>query len=72
MKSYAHFREFDLNPLNADEIRNIIKNKKAIYNLNVDKTKNKFDLSQNLSVSNIKELPKYISENHDKFKEWIV
>jgi beta-1,4-mannosyl-glycoprotein beta-1,4-N-acetylglucosaminyltransferase len=71
MKSYAHFREFDLNPLSADEIRNVIKNKKAIYNLNVDKTKNKFDLSQNLSVSHIKELPKYISENYDKFKEWI-
>ena len=72
MKSYAHFREFDLNPLSADEIRNIIKNKKAVYNLNVDKTKNKFDLSQNLSVASIKELPKYISENKEKYKDWIV
>ena len=72
MKSYAHFREFDLNPLSADEIRNIIKNKKAVYNLNVDKTENKFDLSQNLSVANIMELPNYIYKNKEKYKDWIV
>ncbi len=71
MKSYAHFREFDLNPLSADEIKNIIKNKKAVYNLKADKTENKFDLSQNLSISSINELPKYIFENQEKFKEWI-
>ena len=72
MKSYAHFREFDLNPLSADEIRNVIKNKKAFYNLNVDKTKNKFDLTQNLSVADIKELPNYVYENKEKYKDWIV
>ena len=72
MKSYAHYREFESNPFTAEELRNIIKNKKILYNLDVDKTKNKFDLSQNLTVSSIKELPQHISENQEKYKEWIV
>ena len=71
MKSYAHFREFDVNPLTASEIKKIIDNKKAIYNLNVDKTKNKFDLSEDLIVSDVKELPSYVFENIKKYKEWI-
>ena len=71
MKSYAHFREFDVNPMTASEIKEIIDNKKAIYNLNVDKTKNKFDLSEDLIVSDVKELPAYVFENIKKYKEWI-
>jgi beta-1,4-mannosyl-glycoprotein beta-1,4-N-acetylglucosaminyltransferase len=72
MKSYAHFREFDLNPFSVDKIKEIIENKKALYNLNVDKTKNKFDLSQDLTVSDIKELPSYVFKNIQKYKDWIV
>ena len=71
MKSYAHYREFDLNPFTADDFRNIIKNKKILYNLNVDKTKNKFDLSQDLIVSSVNELPSYIVENQEKYKNWL-
>ena len=72
MKSYSHFREFDLNPLSADKINDIIKNKKAIYNLNVDKRQNKFDFTQELIVSDKKELPSYVYENIEKYKDWIV
>ena len=43
LKSYLHHREFDENPLNINQISEIIKNKKAIYNLNVDKSENKFE-----------------------------
>ena len=71
MKSYSHFREYDLNPIGAKKISEIIKNRKAIYNLNVDQKQNKFDFSQNLIVSNVDELPKYISENLEKYKDWI-
>ena len=71
MKSYSHFREYDLNPIGAKKISEIIKNRKAIYNLNVDQKQNKFDFSQDLIVSNVDELPKYISENLEKYKDWI-
>ena len=41
LKSYLHHREFDVNPISLDEIKNIIKNKQAIYDLKVDKKVNK-------------------------------
>ena len=71
MKSYSHFREYDLNPIGVEKIKEIIKNKKAIYNFNVDQRENKFDFSQSLTVSNIKELPNYVIENPEKYKDWL-
>ena len=41
LKSYLHHREFDEQSLSVEEIQNIIENKKAIYDLKVDKRVNK-------------------------------
>ena len=71
MESYSHFREYQLNPIGAEQIKKIIKEKKAIYNLNVDKTKNKFDFSHKLVVSDIAELPNVIKDNFNLYKDWI-
>jgi len=71
LKSYLHHREFDLNPLSTEQIQNIIENKKAIYNLNVDKRLNKIGDGVDLEKIEIKNLPKYINENIDKYKEWL-
>lgn len=72
MKTYAHHREYEVNPVNAEKIKEIIKERKAIYNLGVDKRENKFDLSQKLMVADIAELPSYIAKNIEKYKDWIV
>ena len=72
MKTYLHHREYELNPLGEDKIKKIIKERKAIYNLNVDQRQNKFDLSQQLTVTDISELPSYIIKNNKKYKDWIV
>ena len=71
MESYSHFREYQLNPIGVEQIKKIIKEKKAIYNLNVDKTKNKFDFSHKLVVSDIAELPNVIKDNFNLYKDWI-
>ena len=70
-KSYLHHREFDVNPLTVNQINEIIKNKKAIYNLNVDKSKNKFENGNKLKKFGFNKLPTYIQENKDNLKEWI-
>ena len=70
-KSYLHHREFDINPLTVNQINEIIKNKKAIYNLNVDKSKNKFENGSKLEKFGLNKLPIYIQENKNKLKEWI-
>jgi len=71
LSSYLHHREFDLNPLSSSEIEELIKNKKAIYDLNADKRSQKFGNGIELENYDIKKLPNYIYKNLDKFKDWI-
>ena len=71
LSSYLHHREFDLNPLSTSEIDELIKSKKAIYDLNADKRSQKFGNGIELENYDIKKLPNYIYKNLDKFKDWI-
>jgi beta-1,4-mannosyl-glycoprotein beta-1,4-N-acetylglucosaminyltransferase len=71
LKSYLHHREFDINPMTTKEIENIMKNKQAIYDLTVDKNVNKIGNGNRLEKFPIIELPKYIQNNFEKFKNWI-
>ena len=71
LKSYAHHREYDLNSLGIQKIKNKIQNKESIYDLNVDMRKSKFEGGQKLSVLGTNELPIYIQNNLDKFKQWL-
>ena len=71
LRSYLHHREFDANPLSTDEIDKIIKKKKAIYDLTVDKTTNKIGNGSKLEKFEFKKLPDYIQMNQNNLKEWI-
>ncbi len=71
LRSYLHHREFDENPLSINEIDKIIKDKKAIYDLSVDKTVNKIGDGNKLEKFEFKKLPIYIQANKDNYKEWI-
>ena len=71
LKSYLHHREFDINPLETEEIENIIKKKQAIYDLRVDKRVNKVGNGVILENFNIEKLPNYIQKNLAKYKEWM-
>ena len=71
LKSYLHHREFDENPLTVSQIDKIIKDKRAIYDLNVDKTVNKIGNGNDLKKFDINKLPIYIQKNLNTFKEWI-
>ena len=71
LKSYLHHREFDVSPLTVNQIDEIIKNKKAIYNLNVDQRVSKIGNGNQLKKFELNKLPKYIQINKNNFKEWI-
>jgi beta-1,4-mannosyl-glycoprotein beta-1,4-N-acetylglucosaminyltransferase len=71
LKSYLHHREFDAKPLTLEQIDGIIKDKKAIYDLTVDKTTNKIGNGNKLEKFELKKLPIYIQTNQDNYKEWI-
>ena len=71
LKSYLHHREFDLEPLSANQIEEIINNKQAIYDLKLDKRINKIGVGSKLKKFELKKLPIYIQENKNKYNEWI-
>jgi len=71
LKSYLHHREYDLNPVGIEKIKKMIHEKKTIYNLKTDMRSNKFDGGNKLKKIDIDLLPSYISNNKNKFSDWI-
>ena len=71
LKSYLHHIDYDKNPLGIEKIKNIINEKKAIYDLKVDQRKNKFEAKNQLIKIDINQMPSYIQNNIEKFREWI-
>ena len=71
LKSYLHHIDYDQNPLGIEKIKNIVESNKAIYNLNIDQRKNKFNSNNELTKIDLKLFPDYISQNKDKFSKWI-
>ena len=71
MKSYLHHREFDLKPVNTDEINKMIKNKKAIYDLTADKRADKIGTGRELEKCDLNILPDTIKLNLKKYKDWL-
>jgi beta-1,4-mannosyl-glycoprotein beta-1,4-N-acetylglucosaminyltransferase len=57
--------------LSAGEINQIIEDKKAIYDLKVDKRVNKIGNGKTLEKFPIEKLPKYLQNNFEKYKDWI-
>ena len=71
LKSYLHHIDYDLSPVGEKGIREMINDKKTIYNIKADKKENKFDGTNKLNKININLLPSYIVENKDTLKDWI-
>ena len=72
LSSYLHHIEFDLNPLNEEQIQALINKRKAIYDLNTDKKIQKFGDGQNLEKVDLSNLPSYINQKKDKYIEWLI
>ena len=71
LRSYLHHREFDLDPLTKNEIENIMKNKKAIYDLKVDKKINKIGNGSKLIKFNFDKLPRFLKDNKQLYENWL-
>ena len=71
LRSYLHHREFDENPISKIEINKIIEDKKAIYDLKVDKKINKIGNGSSLEKYPLIKLPKFLQNNLNKYQKWI-
>jgi beta-1,4-mannosyl-glycoprotein beta-1,4-N-acetylglucosaminyltransferase len=71
LKSYLHHREYDLDPLGIENIKDLINSKEVIYDHRVDQTQYKFGGGQKLKKVDIKFLPEYIFSQKKKYLEWL-
>ena len=71
LKSYLHHIEFELEPLTIKQITEIMNEKRAIYNLNVDQRTKKFGKGEKLLKYDFQKLPDYIKNNKSKYERWL-
>ena len=71
-KSYLHHIEYDKARINENDIKKLINNKQAIYNLSIDKKKSKVGNGTTLENFEIKKLPIYLQKNINKYKDWLI
>jgi beta-1,4-mannosyl-glycoprotein beta-1,4-N-acetylglucosaminyltransferase len=71
LKSYLHHREYDLEPLGIEKIKNFVNNKSVIYDHRVDQTQYKFSGSQKLEKITLDYLPSDVENNINFYKEWL-
>jgi beta-1,4-mannosyl-glycoprotein beta-1,4-N-acetylglucosaminyltransferase len=71
LKSYLHHREYDINPIGLEKIKDLINSKSVIYDHRVDQTQYKFGGGQELKKINLEFLPKYIKFNKEKYLDWL-
>ena len=69
--NYTHHHEFEESKITLSQLKEKIKNKKAIYDLSVDSKKYKWNSEKLLKAIEISKMPDYIKENPDKYSEWL-
>ena len=71
LKSYLHHREFDVNPISYEEIKRIMNDKIAIYDLSLDKKTHKIGHGKKLQKYSLEKLPKFLQNNINYYQEWM-
>ena len=69
--NFAHHYEYQESGLNLEKIKQLINNKKVIYDHNVDQKKYKWSGEVKLKKIRNNLLPEYIQSNLEKYKDWL-
>jgi len=69
--NYAHHYEFEESNLQMDDIKKIISDKRVIYDHSIDQREDKWSSNKKLKKISNDFLPKYISDNVNKYGAWL-
>ena len=69
--NFLHHQDFEFSGLNINNIKDMIKNKKILYDLDIDQTGYKWHGSKTLSRVPLSEMPKYLFNNYKKYSDWV-
>ena len=72
MRNFLHHLEYEKSGININDLKNLIDQKKIMYNHKADKTdQNKWKNAKSLNKISIINLPNYVKMNSSKFKDWL-
>ena len=73
LKSYLHHRDYEVEELGKNKIKELIRENKTIYDMFADKTEKKYGESsrRKLEKFELSKLPIYIQKNLTKYKDWL-
>ncbi len=69
--NFAHHYEFEKSGLQINDIRKFISERRIIYDYKADQKKNKWTGKSTLKKLESKYLPNYISDNFNKYSDWL-
>ncbi len=69
--NFAHHYEYEESGLNIENLKKLIEEKRVMYDHNVDQKGYKWSGKSILKNLDISQLPEYVSENLNKYSDWI-
>ena len=69
--NFLHHQDFEYSGLTLDDVKEMVKNKKVIYDHSVDQRDFKWKSSAILKRIALSEMPDYLSENYKKYANWL-
>jgi len=71
MKNFLHHLEYEKSGLKIDDLKKMRDEKRIIYNHSIDQKGYKWSNKTKLQIAENDLLPKYITQNIEKYKEWL-
>ena len=71
LSNFLHHHEFEESGLKLNDIKEMMKNKKIIYDHSVDQRNYKWSGNKSLQKIDPSEMPDYLCENYKKYTKWL-
>ena len=71
LKNFGHHWEYQVSGLNLKDIKNMVNNKRAVYDYHADMKNSKWSGEEKLSKCDFSELPTYLRNNKERYSRWI-
>ena len=69
--NFLHHQDFEASGLKLADIKEMIKDKKILYDLGIDQRDYKWSGTKTLNKVSLSEMPDYLSYNYKKYSDWI-
>ena len=69
--NFLHHQDFEDSGLTLDDVKEMVENKKVLYDHSVDQKDYKWSGKTTLKKISLSEMPEYLSENHKKYANWL-